>query len=475
MQSTLATPQSSGTKLPNHPSEERKQGLSNVAVFGILAAALLLCYLPVVVSNYGCADDFLWVASAMQHNFRKMQVLQMVQGRPMMAVLFTAGFTPMTGIDDLKFLRLFSILSIAGLAFTTYRTMIGAKFSKTASACVSLAMCLMPAFQVYVSWCATAFYATGCLVAGLALHLAERAYIQEQLSKKVRLAVASIATLLVATLIFQPGAMYYWVYAAILMFKPNTSLSDICKRFAWYSGLCVIALAMGFGMCSWGRNAFSEEMALPNQRTHLTHHLKEKIVWFFTQPLNACLSFSDLFPDGKAAIATAVALIAGVAAYLKDKLSSRMAKLAIAISIVPLSYLPNLAVEENWASFRTECALSSIIVLYSFFALLGLRQTLFKSVREPVFNALLIALAFTCGAAAFNNVYQYFVVPNTLEDGIIRAYINKDSHNRLTYKQVELNAGRLLTPGVAQEFGCPSSPIHFAKEPLEYIMRHSTP
>jgi hypothetical protein len=427
----------------------------------------------VVLGTYGCADDFCWVAGALKHDLQQMQLLQFVQGRPAMAFLFTAGFSPMTGVSDLRFLRLFSILTMAGLAFTIYRTMTAAKYSRAAAFCVALVMCTMPPFQVYASWASTAFYATGALVAGLALHVAERAYLKTDLLSKSRLGAASIVLLLSAILIFQPSAMYYWVFAAIILFKPDMTLSDLSKRFVWYGGLCVVALGFGYIICTYGRNYFADVCPLPHRRTHLTTDLTEKLFWFFSQPFNACLNFGSLFPNFKVAIATEITTLCGMALYLRGKVSERMLKLGVALSLIPLSYLPNLVIEENWASFRTECALSSIIVLYAFFALLGFRQTILRSIREPYFNALLASLAVASMAVAFNNVFVYFVVPNSLEFSVLKAQMNNASRNSLTFKQIALKEP--LSPRVSQEFGCPSSPIQFAQESMEYILRRTAP
>ncbi len=477
MQPILAVPepiQTSITDSSTPPGIEPK-GLSNTAAFLLLIGALLLCYMPVVLGTYGCADDFCWVAGALKHDLQHMQLLQFVQGRPAMALLFTTAFSPMTGVSDLRFLRLFSVVTMAALAFTVYRTMLAAKYSRTASICVSLIMCTMPPFQVYASWASTAFYATGALVAGLALHVAERAYLKTEIAAKTRLAIASIALLLSAVLIFQPSAMYYWVFAAILLLKPDMTVSNLTKRFVWYGGLCVVALGFGYVICNLGRNHFADLCPLPHQRSHLTTHFKDKFVWFFTQPMTACLNFGGLFLNAKAAIAVGVATTVGMALYLRGKLSSQVVKLLVAISIIPLSYLPNLVIEENWASFRTECALSSIVVLYAFFALLGFRQTILRSIREPYFNALLASLTVASMAVAFNNVYTYFVVPNSLEFAILKGQMNSSTHNTLTFKQIALKDPRLLAPGVSQEFGCPTSPIQFAQEPMEYILRRTAP
>lgn len=477
MQPILAVPEATQTSITSNstPPKIKDERSSNTAAVLLLSAALLLCYLPVVLGTYGCADDFCWVAGALKHDLQHMQLLQFVQGRPAMALLFTTAFSPMSGVSDLRFLRLFSVVTMAALAFTVYKTMTAAKYSRFASICVSLIMCTMPPFQVYASWASTAFYASGALVAGLALHVAERAYLKKEISSKIGLAIASIALLLSAVLIFQPSAMFYWVFAAILLLKPDMTVSDLLKRFVWYGGLCVVALGFGYVICNWGRNYFADVCPLPHQRSHLTTHIKDKLVWFFTQPMTACLNFGWLFLNGKAAIAAGVATMIGMALYLRGKVSDQVVKILVALSIIPLSYLPNLVIEENWASFRTECALSSIVVLYAFFALLGFRQTILRSIREPYFNALLASLTVASMAVAFSNVYTYFVVPNSLEFAILRGQMNTSTHNTLTFKQIALKDPRLLSPGVSQEFGCPSSPIPFAQESFEYILRRTAP
>jgi len=469
-----------GTALPTTATattapHQSSKVLSNTSVFLLLTGLLLLCYLPVVIGTYGCADDFLWVAGALQHNMQRMQVLQIVQGRPAMAVLFTLGFSAMSGVGDLRFLRLFSIITVACLAFGIYRTLIAAKHNRPAAFFVALAMCMMPPFQVYVSWASTAFYATGALVAGIALHLADRGYAQTRAVPKYKLATGSILLLLAALLIFQPSAMFYWVFAAILLLKPNATFSGSWRRFVWYGALCVVALGLAFGICHLGTALFGSLCPLPHRRTHLCTDLWAKCVWFFTQPLTACLNFESLFPKPRPAMAVAAVIAAGLMLYTKGKIGNRVLLFLLALSIIPLSYLPNLVIEESWASYRTMCALGSLIVLYAFLALLGLRQTLFRSVREPFFTALMGSMAIAAMSLAFNNIWIYFVVPNSLEYAMLKGQLNKETHSKLTFHQVALKDPKLLVPGMSQEFGCPSSILPFTQEPMEYILRHTAP
>lgn len=457
--------------------------LSNTAIFLLFSVLLLLCYLPVVIGYYGCADDFVWVAGAIQHDMQRMQILQIVQGRPIMALLFTLGFSPMTSVGDLRFLRLFSIITVACLAFGIYRTLVLAKHSRPAAFFLALVMCMMPPFQVFVSWAATAFYAMGALVAGMALLLADRAYLQTEVIARYRLALAATLVLLAALLIFQPSAMFYWVFAAILLFKPDASFADIWRRFVWYSGICIVAMGVAFGICQLGRIHFQDICPLPHRRSHLTADPWGKCLWFFNQPLMTCLNFGWLFPKWRLALDVAIFIVSGLILYTRGKISTRVGQILLAVSIIPLSYLPNLVIEENWASYRTECALGSIIVLYTFLALLGFRQTVFRSIREPLFLALIGTFAFATMTVAFSNTLLYFVVPNSLEFSILRGQLNKTSRNSLTFKQVAMNDPTLLLPPMnsywliqsTQEFGCPSSPIQFAQKSMEYLLRRSDP
>ena len=50
---------------------------------------------------------------------------------------------------------------------------------------------------------------------------------------------------------------------------------------------------------------------------------------------------------------------------------TRAIRLALAAILLPLTYLPNLLVAENWSTYRTQVALTSLLWFYTAMALIG--------------------------------------------------------------------------------------------------------
>lgn len=446
------------------------RSIPEVAVFALFAIIFMLCYLPVITATYGCGDDYLWVMGALKHDMQHMQLLQFVQGRPLMALLFTCGFSPMTNIGDLRYLRLFSILTVAVLAYSLYRTTVSAGHNRAAAFLLPIVICTMPPFQVYVSWAATAFYALASVIAGGSYYFANRCYEAKKAISKYSCAAVSIVLFLMSLTIFQPSAMFFWVFVAIKLFKPNEKLTESRKRFIWYLGISVVAMVLGYLVCHFGKLLYSSACPLPHQRSHLTSDLWAKLIWFCQQPLSSTLNFGRLNISPKQSIEVAIAVAVGMFLYLRSKLTERIQFFILALVLVPLSYLPNLVIEENWASYRTECALAALIVLYAFLALLGYRQILLRSVREPVISALIGACAVASVAVAFYNVSVYFAVPNQLEFEVLQGQLNRDTGDKRSFSDVAFKED-LLAPAKYFEFGQPSSSMGFLAESMDYLLR----
>ena len=94
-------------------------------------------------------------------------------------------------------------------------------------------------FQVYAAWAIAAFNVFAALASGLAFALGERAFDAQGLFPKWLLAAGASLLLLAALTIHQPAAMFFWVFAAVALLKPDMPLGDTLQRFGWY---CVIAL-----------------------------------------------------------------------------------------------------------------------------------------------------------------------------------------------------------------------------------------
>ncbi|MGH7845186.1 MAG: hypothetical protein ACREQW_08460, partial [Candidatus Binatia bacterium] len=140
--------------------------------------------------------------------------------------------------------------------------------------------------------------------------------------------------------------------------------------------------------------------------------------------------------------------------------------------IVPLSYLPNLLVEENWPAYRTLPALAAIIVIYSFFALSGYLKLLNRFTAVPPAAGVLALPTLLCCFLAASNVRAYFSLPYSIEYQWMRSQLL--SEELATARRIYVIGATWrdsIAPGVRyDEFGLPFSAQSYALKPAVYVL-----
>ena len=144
-------------------------------VFIALTVVLLLCYVPILITQYAFSDDYSLLATAHRGKIQLERETKIAQGRPTHALLIEFFFRN-RNIGNLRYLRLLGVAGIILLAWSLYRTLLWAEWSSKVSFAVVLIVCTLPPFQVYASWGVTVFFPFAALASGGALSLAERAF-----------------------------------------------------------------------------------------------------------------------------------------------------------------------------------------------------------------------------------------------------------------------------------------------------------
>ncbi len=371
----LAVP---GTTVNNKASDMNVQSAGGPA-FGLFLAVFLTVYAPVLLNSYAFTDDFFDLAAALRGDMSWPITKKITEGRPLLALLTYISLTTAKDIEDLRYLRLVGIVGIAVLAWSVFRLLVRTGWEPVRSFFASVILCTTLPFHVYAAWATTAFYPYAALASGVAFFLGERTFRTHRRSPKwLRVGGASLA-LLAALAIHQSAAMFLWVFAAVVVLKPDTPLDDVLRRFGWYCMIVMGGLLLGFVVYKLGLALYPALSA----RTGLVHNIPGKAVWFLLEPLPNALNFSLLSPshyvfsdfhriaDILLAWGVFVLIVGGMMLYVGGTLKERLWKLGIALSVLPLSYVPNLIVVENWASYRTLPSLTSVVVMYAFFAFHG--------------------------------------------------------------------------------------------------------
>jgi len=376
-----------------------------------------LCYSVALLVPFALMDDYLLLSDALRGE-TKTRMLFLAGGRPTNAVLTDLAASGLNGIGDLRYLRMVSIAGIGLLAWSVYRVLVRSGWSRAQSAFLAVIVCTLPAFQVHASSAMLAFSALAALASGAALLLADRAYAERRLSIKGGLCVGSVLLFLLALTIYQPSAMFFWVFAVIVLFKPDSTVSSVLRRFLWYGAVACIGLALGFVLYRGSMALYGPWLSAG--RSNLTHDAVGKALWFVQRPLMDALNLDNLAANPWVAVTVAVLITGGLAQYFRGGIGERVLLFAIASCVIPLSYLPNLVVAENWSSYRTQLALTSVIVVYAFLAVQGYGRRLDRLVTTRVLTAALGCVALVGGLLAAYNVTVYFAVAQWQELQLMR-------------------------------------------------------
>ncbi len=427
-------------------------------------------YSSVLTTDYAFLDDYQALVEGPQgHPTRR----SMREGRPLQALGLYLYLQTAKEIEDLRCARFAGILGISLLAWSVFYLLVREGWKRFPSVCVGVFMCTTLPFQVYAAWGTIANQPFAALASGGALLLSDRAFQAPRRHLKLLLTAGAILLLLLALTSFQPAAMFFWVFAAVVLLKPQTPLHDMLRRFGWYSMIASVGLLLGFVIYQLN-SVLDPDLIL---RAGLVHNLPLKTAWFFIEALPNALLFSFLSParwllsEGNDPLTFSyrimdiclawiifLIIVRGLVLYFHGTRKDRLWKCGIALVLLLFSYTPNLVVAENWATYRSLSSLTSVLVVLMCLALRGYVRCLRCRLFPGCLN--MIGGCVTVGGAilAAYHVHTYFVVPQSQELAVMR-----DELMRKPLSQVDgiyvigSKKGNTLAPLQRYEFGLPSS------------------
>ncbi len=444
--------------------------LTGWPVFGLFLAVFLTAYAPVVVTSYAFFDDYSNLAKGPHEGKIATKISE---GRPLLALGKQLSLHIVTDIEDLRYLRLVWIVGLAVLAWSVFHIFVRVGWSRVQSFYIAVIMCSTLPFQVYIAWAFAGFNIVAALASGLAFFLGEQAFETRQSRPRWLLAAGASLALLGALTIHQSAAMFFWVFVAVVVLKPTTSLNEAFRRFGWYGLIAAVGMLWGLGVYELG---LTLNPGVP-ARTGLVQDVPLKTVWFLFEALPNALHFallspSSLFSDGSPTLSSfyrgvdillawslLVIIGGGLTLYFQGTRTERLGKVGIAVSILLLSYAPSLVVEEYWATYRTLPSLTSIVVVYMVFTCHGYTQHL-RWLFSPVWaSAFMGSIALVSGLLARYQVQFSFVTPQVQELEIMRAQLVKEdiSQVRGIYVIRPARQETLASRARYDEFGQPSS------------------
>jgi hypothetical protein len=435
----------------------------------VLAVSLVLVYSPSFTNEFAFSDDYFCLYEKLRNQLWAdgfwMQFC--LQARPLDALFFIPLMSNVHKIADLLPLRAVAVDYIVCLSFCFYAAFRTIKFAPYQAAALALCLCTVPSFQIWSVWAIAAHAVVAGIFSYLSFHV-----LQSQLkSPNISWLMAPVPFLLqlCAAAIYQPASMLFWSFLAISLFDDEASFAQKVKIFA--AGLLVVGTSMvlDFGVFLWAKQHFGASGMLEG-RSHLTGDVVGKLKWFLKGPLLDSLNIFRISDSLSFASKAAAFICLGLPFAFTGAGRERTLLFLMALSLIPLAYLPNLLVAESFSTYRSQTGLIVLVMLYALMALFGFLKLL--RCRSRVLTVVLCSLAVFSAFIAYENVVNYFVIPQTLELALLRAQIDQQFGAHAANHPILFERLDTLAPSVKyDEFGMPSSAQFFAKQPIQVLLR----
>ncbi len=463
-----------------------------ILVFCGLLACLYAIYSPVYRFQYAFADDYfclleklrnpLWVEA---HNAQ-----YFLQGRALSSLFFIPEMWNVKVIADFVPVRVLGVFYIGLCSFCFYLALRTVKWTGWQSFGGAICLAVTAGLQVHSTWAVASHQVLATVCAFSAWYFLNKvgqnsvntinadapSFSRRLLSviERVNLVpiALSLAFMFSAVAIYQPAAMFFWVFTAITLTAESGSFFDKLRFFLLALVICGLALSADFGTFFLAKQYYGAA-ALLSGRSHLMTDPLAKLSWFINGPLVDAFNFFRLVPSRSLAWKSALLIAFGVILGCSGSWRQRIGLFACVSALVPLTYLPNLLVAENFTSYRSEIALLALTTLLLLVAVRNGVQKL--HCRDRVFTCAAFGLAIVLSLTAYFNLLNFFAVPQTLELTLLREQVQgkfgiNQSRHPLLFKREDS-----LAPFVRyDEFGMPSSAQTFARTPMQVLLKLET-
>jgi hypothetical protein len=448
----------------------------------------LLTFLPVLVTPFGFYDSYAVLYSSDSGTMWRDVYPSVAGGRPLFALLLSVAMRPLSTIGDLRYLRFDGVLGIALVAWTVYILLRRSGVRRWLAILLPLFVCTLPPFEVYAAWaeCAIFPYAMLLSIASyFVLVAATRGHGERgeggERPAAVSLVVSAFALQTTAMLIYQPAAMAIVAFLAghLLLDGPKQPM----KRHATLAALVLSAVGVSLVLDFVASKALTSLLypgEAPIARTSLTSAPLQKVGWFFSTALPRTFDFYLLSHDHRliaaTAAVTATLFVGGI--WLCSRATAhphdsrlRLLRMLCVVACLPLAYLPNLLVNEDWSSFRTLTGMEMIAALGVGGCLVALSQV--KEVylaRLAASAALLLALA-GVGLAAYI-VNAEFAIPEMAElNFATQQLVAQDRAGATEVIVFQPKISDTVAPiAISDEFGVSSTAESWAPAPLVHLV-----
>lgn len=425
---------------------------------GIIAAVVASPAIPALTSKYGFSDDY----SFLGYEQSTRELLREVAGghqRPLAGLFCVIGRELVGTIDGLGWVRLVGLAGAIALAVAMGAAARAAGFGERFALTLALAVGLLPSVQLYAAW---ATLAPCGWVSGASI-LASQQLVNADVSLSFARRARVAALLLVSALTYQPAVGFFIVglVLSLLSSQPRHEPRLLLERHA-----SALAMAVA-GVFVWivvARLTIND-----GYRTTLASRPGRKLSWFSTEVFNNAANTFDITPSHSVEVVV-VLVIAAVIVVVGRRQSQRLGRkqgvlvAGVLVLALPVTYTPNLIVDETWAAYRTLAALSALVVVFVLVAAREVTQLIADRIARPRTRrrldtawSLVIAVGIVIvGGVVATTMHRELIRPQTKELADFRAELRATYADRPPIIAVRQLAEPPSPPARYDEFGVPS-------------------
>ena len=286
---------------------------------------------------------------------------------------------------------------------------------------------------------------------------------------------------------FQPAAMFYFVFAAAVLPAPGRSLGDLFRKLGRHCAIAAAAMAASYGLAVLGLRLYPMHV----DRTALVSlsEIPGQLKWFLLQAFHYASNFalpspsSLLLPDTGSTVSpeTADRIVGwvfflvvswGLVLYLRSGGGTARWRYCVAIFLLAVTFLPVLAPEVHSIRYRTLAAPSAILVLYAFFGVEGFARTL----RRSSLPGLVMGVAALAGVlSAAYQVRVFLVEPQVREMEFLRGELARSDLSEVRRLYIlQPTPEATFAPLRQLEVGRPSSHVRASLQAMVFLVLRET-
>jgi hypothetical protein len=424
----------------------------------VIAVCLAAVYAPALLATYGLKDDYTYLASAHGYAFAGTgePASSIRLGRPLFGLVVQGLYSAVPDVGGLWVARALSAIGMVVFAVVLYRALVTLVRTRTAATAITILICTLPPFLVYVGW-ATLFAAPYSAALGGAAAFASARASESTAGARVRWLILGVAVLVLALAIYQPTAMAFWLVALILALSRRHTLVAVDRLVRCVVIVGVPAMLGGYLILKVGVWTLGAASA---QRSGLVSDIPAKLGWI-PEPLGLALNLFHMPQSTAFGALVACLVVAGTVVFCRDCTGrARVVAIGLAAVTIPLSFAPNLLSQEDYATFRTVGPLTATFALLAALFFVAIERDGDRGIRKALSKWTLVAVAALSGILGFTHLRTLITVPLSREWRLVESEAARLPAHTVVVGVLAptVNEGPIKASyGVRDEFGVPSS------------------